>query len=105
MLDGAASNRDARGGGNKVPPTIRLVESASAAHRLDAALAFMEGHPPDREILIVGASRDAADDLARLIAVRRGATFGLHRFSLVELAARLALAHTAGQGTAPATPL
>src|SRR5579864_4417268 len=105
MLDGAASNRDARGGGNKVPPTIRLVESASAAHRLDAARAFIEGHPPDREILIVGASRDAADDLARQVAIRRGAAFGLHRFSLVQLAARLALTNMAREDQAPATPL
>jgi hypothetical protein len=88
-----------------MPSTVRFVESASASDRIEAALAFVEGHPPDREILVVGASRGAADDLARFIVVRRGATFGLQRFSLVELAARLALEYTAGQGTAPATPL
>jgi ATP-dependent helicase/nuclease subunit B len=88
-----------------VPPTIRLVESASAAHRIDAARAFIEGHAPDREILIVGGSRDAADDLARQVVVRRGAGFGLHRFSLVQFAVRLALTNMARAGQAPATPL
>src|SRR5207253_2067704 len=68
------------------------------------ARAFIEGHPSDREILIVGASRGAADDLARVIATRRGAAFGLHRFSLVQLAAVLALTQ-AGNNTAPTTLL
>lgn len=88
-----------------MPSALRLVESASASERIEAARVFIEGFPPDREILVVGASRDAADELARLIASRRGATFGLHRLSLIQLAARLALTRTADQGTAPATPL
>src|SRR5438309_3339886 len=87
-----------------MPSTVRLVESPSASERTDAARAFIEGHPSDREILIVGASRGAADDLARAIAARRGAAFGLHRFSLVQLAAVLALMR-AGHGTAPTTLL
>src|SRR5262249_5329128 len=40
----------------------------------------------------VGASRGAADDLARSIAATSGATFGLTRFSFTELAARAAVA-------------
>jgi ATP-dependent helicase/nuclease subunit B len=88
-----------------VPSTIRFVESASASDRLDAARTFLESYPPETETMVVGATRDAADDLARLVTIGRGATFSLHRFSLVELAARLALTHMAGQGTAPVTPL
>src|SRR5439155_4881949 len=42
------------------------------------------------EVLIVSASRGAADDFARLVARGRGATFGLYRFSLTQLAARFA---------------
>ena len=72
-------------------PSIRLVESASASDRLDAARAFIESYPRDREILIVGTSRDAADDLARLIATHRGVLvkaasskfIGQYRFGLV----------------------
>lgn len=42
-------------------------------------------------MLIVAATRGAADELARLVAVRRGATFGLRRYSLGQLAALLAI--------------
>jgi hypothetical protein len=53
--------------------SIRVFESAAASDRIDAARSFIESHPSDREILIVGASRGAADDLARLVAIGRGA--------------------------------
>ena len=45
------------------------------------------------------------DDLARAIAIGSGATIGLHRFSLTQLAARLAAPVLAAEGLAPATPL
>jgi ATP-dependent helicase/nuclease subunit B len=86
------------------PSAVRLVESPAAAVRLDAARTFIEQWSPDRELLIVGASRDAADDLARTIAHRRGATFGLYRYNLIQLAAALTLAHTDAHAT-PATRL
>lgn len=57
------------------------------------------------EVLIVGATREAADDLARSIAVERGATVGLHRFSLAQLAARLAAPILAAERTAASTYL
>jgi ATP-dependent helicase/nuclease subunit B len=69
---------------------VRVVTSASAAVRLAAAREFLDGRAPDREVAIVGASRGAADDFARSIALQSGATFGLTRFSLTELAARIA---------------
>jgi len=69
---------------------IRAVSSTSAAARLDAAHAFLAARPASSEIVIVGASRGAADDLARAAAQRAGATFGVTRCSLVELAARAA---------------
>jgi hypothetical protein len=71
---------------------VRIVTSTSAAARLDAARAFIAGFPPASELAIVGASRGAADDLARAIARDAGATFGLTRFSLTELAVRSAAA-------------
>jgi hypothetical protein len=49
--------------------------------------------------------RDAADDLARRVTVARGATFGLHRLSLMQLAVRLEAAEMARLGVAPATAL
>src|SRR4051794_29929554 len=53
--------------------------------------------------MIVGASRGAADDLARAAARRAGATFGITRFSLTELAARAAAAHPGGGRRVPGT--
>jgi ATP-dependent helicase/nuclease subunit B len=83
---------------------VHIIESTSASERLDAAGDFIESYAPDQEILIVGASRGAADDLARMVALRRGATFGLRRFSLVQLAAILVLTKRDNDST-PTTPL
>lgn len=69
---------------------IRVVRSTSAAARLAEAADFLERRPPFSEVVVVGASRGAADDLARAVAQRLGATFGILRFSLTELAARAA---------------
>src|SRR3954468_2244543 len=93
--------------------TARLIESSSAQLRLDTARAFVReqaragalpAHTPS-DVWIVGASRGAADDLARAIAIESGATIGLHRFSLANLAARLAGAVLAADDRAPATYL
>lgn len=82
-----------------------VFRSPAAADRLAAAAAFVHRFPGATEVLIVGASRDAADDLARRVTARRGATFGLHRTSLTGLAMRCAAAHLAVRGVAPATRL
>jgi CRISPR/Cas system-associated exonuclease Cas4 (RecB family) len=82
-----------------------IVESASAAIRLDRAADFLTRFPPDHLITIVAATRGAADDLARRVATRRGATVGVSRFSLTQLAARIAATRLAGEGIAPSTAL
>jgi hypothetical protein len=56
-------------------------------------------------VWLVGASRGAVDDLARSIAAQAGASIGLHRFSLTQLAVRLAAPVLAEQGLAPVTYL
>jgi RecB family exonuclease len=84
---------------------IRLVQSSSADARLRAAEEFLEGLAAATEVLVVGASRDAADDLARRVALTRHATFGLHRASLTQLAVRFAASAMARLGVAPATAL
>ena len=84
---------------------LEMFQSSLAAERLRAAGAFFERFPAAAEVLIVGASRDAADDLARRVTAARGATFGLHRASLTQLAVRLAAAEMARLGVAPATAL
>jgi ATP-dependent helicase/nuclease subunit B len=84
---------------------LETFSSPSAADRLRAAGAFVQRVPVATEVLIVGASRAAADDLARQVTVARGVTFGLHRASFVQLAARLAAVEMARLGVAPATAL
>ena len=84
---------------------LETFASPSAADRLRTAGAFVERLPAATEVLIVGASRAAADDLARQVTVARGVTFGLHRASFMQLAARLAAAEMARLGVAPATAL
>jgi hypothetical protein len=82
---------------------LRVITSASAAARIGHALSFVAARAPSEEVVIVGASRGAADDFARALAARSGATFGLARFSLTDLAARLAAAGLAGSGRVPGT--
>src|SRR5919197_1433560 len=84
---------------------VRLLESSATELRLAEARAFVEREARRGDVLIVAASRGAADDLARSIAVTRGATIGLHRFSFTQLAARLAAPVLADQQLAPSSYL
>jgi CRISPR/Cas system-associated exonuclease Cas4 (RecB family) len=81
------------------------VLSPSAASRLEAARTFALACPPSQPITIVAATRGAADDFARAVARTRPATVGLSRFSLTQLAARIAAPRLAGRGVAPASAL
>jgi len=84
------------------PESLRIIEGSEASARLREARRWLAARA-DRGALIVSASRGAADDLARSIALERGATAGLHRFSFAQLAARLAAPILAARGIAPAT--
>src|SRR3954465_14525028 len=95
----------APGAGMVMDQLFRIIEAASAAERLDAAASFLSDRPPDQPITIVAATRGAADDLARPIAVERGATLGLARFSLTQLAARTAIVALASEGRTPSSAL
>jgi ATP-dependent helicase/nuclease subunit B len=90
-----------------VPQTrpFAIVESSSAAVRLERAAGFLSRFPAHQLITVVAATRGAADDLARHVAIGRGATIGMSRFSLTQLAARVAAARLAGNGIAPSTAL
>ena len=84
---------------------LEAFSSPSAADRLRVAGAFLQDIPAATEVLIVGASRAAADDLARQATIAREVTFGLHRASFMELAVRLAATEMARLGVAPAAAL
>ena len=85
------------------PGRFHVLVSPSAAERLAYARAAVGRCSPGSPVLIVGASRGAADDLARDIAVSVSATFGVQRLSLMQLAARTALAALANEGAAAGT--
>jgi ATP-dependent helicase/nuclease subunit B len=84
---------------------MHILEARAAHERLNGARLFVESFPSATEVLIVGASREAADDLARRIAATRGVSFGLHRASLTQVALRLAAGEMARRRTVPATAL
>ena len=84
---------------------VRAVHSASAAVRLREARRFLDQFAPGEEVLLLGPSRGAVDDLARAVAAEKGTTFGLRRLSFTQLAARLAATDLAARGQTPATAL
>ena len=84
---------------------VTLHLSAAGSARLAAAHRFLDTLSPAADALLVGASRDAVDDFARELSARRGATFGLYRFSLRQLASRIAATQLARRGLAPASRL
>jgi ATP-dependent helicase/nuclease subunit B len=84
---------------------VRILVSASNAERLTAAREFISSFPPSTERLLIGGSREAVDHLVREVSVSQQATFGLHRFSLTQLAARLATSQFASLGLVHSTSL
>ena len=83
--------------------SVRVRVSPAAAERVAAAGACLSGCAPGTRVLIVGASRGAADDLARQAAIARPATFGVQRLSVTQLAARSAVLALAAEGVTPST--
>ncbi len=82
---------------------LRVCVSASAADRLSCARDVVRACAPGTRVLIVGASRGAADDLARSIAAAAPATFGVQRLSLTQLAAKTAILTLASDGLTSST--
>src|ERR671913_249691 len=100
-----ARSRGGRGVATVLTSSKELYAAPAASRRRARASAFVGALPAGTEVLIVSATRGAADDVARDLAWREAATFGLHRFSLPQLAARLAATRLAAAGLAPATSL
>ena len=84
---------------------IRVFVSPSSHNRLRAALDFAHEHAGSAEMLVLAATREAADDLVRELTLSRRATFGIQRASPLQLAARLAVPAMTEGGLAPATGL
>src|SRR5439155_26092140 len=83
----------------------RLVVGPDAPARVAAAAAWLAAHARDAEVLVLGPSWAACDDLVRAATVATGARFGTVRLTLDRLAVRLATAALAREKRAPATGL
>jgi CRISPR/Cas system-associated exonuclease Cas4 (RecB family) len=84
----------------KIPASIVLPSAASRLAEARRRITAIE--PP---LVIVSATRSAADEFAFSIAEAKGATFGVTRSSVAELVAKLAVPALARKGLAPSAPL
>jgi ATP-dependent helicase/nuclease subunit B len=84
---------------------LKVLISSAASDRLSAAGQFLSGFPHSAEILVIGGTRATADDFVRHYARLQGATFGIHRLSLVQLAARISALRLAADGQVPCSAL
>ena len=90
-----------------LPPPVQraLVTSPIASERLARAEGWLAGRPRGEEVLVVGASHEAATDLTRRVARQSGASFGWYRATLGRVAAVLAGPELAARGIAAAGSL
>lgn len=78
-----------------------LVTSPVAAHRLARASRWLAQRAKGEEVLVIGATWEAASELSRQVARAQGASFGWHRATLGKVAAALAGPEMAARGLAP----
>jgi ATP-dependent helicase/nuclease subunit B len=79
----------------------RAVISAATWRRIEPARRWLAARDVAEEVLIVGSSLDAANELARDLVEKRGAAFGWHRLTLPQLAAAVAAPALAVRGLVP----
>ncbi len=84
-------------------PLRTLLCSRSSSSLLDRAAEFLRTHSPDSEVLILGPTRTAANELA-LAAFEHGCQ-GVHALTLTQLAAQLAAQPMGRQSLAPISRL
>ena len=84
---------------------IKVLTSSVSQRRIAHARAWLEARGPAEEILIIGATLDAANEVARGVAQMKGAAFGWHRLTLTQLAAALSAPTLAARGIVPLSRL
>ena len=67
-----------------------VVTSAASDRRIGYGQNWLKARAPAEEILIIGATLGAANEIARKLAQSKGASFGYHRMTLPQLASALA---------------
>jgi ATP-dependent helicase/nuclease subunit B len=82
-------------------PTRRLVSSPDASSRVAVASRWLASRGPATEVLVVGATWEAAANLVRTVGGEIGAAFGWKSFTLPQLARELAKASLSERGLSP----
>src|SRR5207249_10580641 len=75
----------------------QFITSLAAHDRIRACEEFLQTLSGE-EVLVVSATRMAADELARAHCLKSGGSFGIHRFSLAALAVEIASERLAASG-------
>lgn len=81
------------------------VSSHCARTRLDWAAEWLLEALEMGEVVVLGPTREAADDFVREVALAKGGLLGVHRFSPAQLAGVLAATRLAQEGLAPLSGL
>jgi ATP-dependent helicase/nuclease subunit B len=81
------------------------ITSSVSHRRIRRARAWLEARAAAEEVLIVGATLDAANELARGVAKQKAAAFGWHRLTLSQLAAAIAAPVLATRQLTPLSPI
>jgi len=79
--------------------------STSNQRRLEKASEFFASLPEDSEALVIAATRGAAADFVRACCRSRPGLYGVHRFTVTQLASTLATEAMAERGLAPTSDL
>ena len=82
---------------------LLAVTSASSRRRIERARAWLESRERDEELIIIGATVGAANELGRQVASRNGAAFGWHRISLPQLVSIVAAPELSRRGVVSLT--
>jgi len=75
-----------------------VVTSAANSSRLERARAWLDARATAEEVVILAASLDAANGIARERTQNKGSAFGWHRLTIAQLAKSFALAELTVQG-------
>src|SRR5208337_1490099 len=81
--------------------SVHAVISSTGHRRIHCAQRWLENRAAAEEVLIVGATLDAANELARKVVKKKGAAFGWHRLTLPQLAFAIAAPILAARGLTP----
>jgi ATP-dependent helicase/nuclease subunit B len=80
---------------------LTAVTSTASHQRIARAREWLDATRPAEEVLIIGSTLSAANELARGTVQTKGASFGYHRLTLTQLASALARPALTAQRTAP----